>query len=305
MFQLPENFQKKRYRQTEELELTQRLNDLRSRFAISHPATIDTAIRLAEILGYQGRYRAAELLFKQSANCLLTNFGQNDPRTIIAFERLAYCYFQQDQLSKAEKLFGMLYSKASQILPSSSREFLRIKKDFGYCKFQLGDPAAAEQAVREVLAIGSQVLPANYRLIRDCMTDLAIALMDRGGLDAFSEAERLLSDLTEVSALYKDIPVAARLYNRTLLATIHNFQGKHHLAEQVLREVCETQTLTLGREHADTLQTTTQPVKTLKELGRFLEGEELLRDAPKISTKILGEKHWLVSQPADEDSLHS
>jgi len=302
MFQLPQRFQKKRYKQTEELELTQRLDDFQSRFGISHPATIDTAIRLARILSFQGRYQASELLFKQGAICLHQNFGENDPRTVHAFNELAYCFIQQGQFSKAEKLFDMMYLKACQILPSSDRKFLEIKKDFGYCKLRLGDYAAAEQAFREVLAIGSQFLPAKDSLIRDCMRNLTQILIWSRQL---REAEKLLSDVMEICASCENVTVLEVLGTRTIFADICRLQGKHHLAEQVLREVRETQILTLGRGHDHTLATTRALVETLKDLGRLIEGEELLRDATRISTKIIGEKHWQVSQPVEEVSLHS
>jgi hypothetical protein len=118
------------------------------------------------------------------------------------------------------------------------------------------------------------------------------------------EAEKLLSDVMEICASCENATVLEVLGTRTIFADICRFQGKHHLAEQVLREVREAQTLTLGREHDTTLATTVKLVETLRELGRFIEGEELLRDATKISTKVLGEKHWRVSEPVEEMSLH-
>jgi tetratricopeptide (TPR) repeat protein len=302
MFQLPQCFRRKRYKQTEELELTQRLDDFQSRYGISHPATIDTARRLGGLLSLQGRYRAAGLLFKQCANCLLTRFGENDPRTVNAFRELASCFLQQGQLSKAEKLFDMVYLRASQIFSSSDRKFLEIKKGFGYCKLNLGDYAVAEQAFREVLAIGSQFLPAQDHLIRDCMRMLATTLMCSSQL---SEAEKLLSDVMEICALCENVPVPELLLDRATFAEICRLQGKHHLAEQILREVRETHILTCGREHDHNLATTKALARTLIDLGRFIEGEELLRDATKISTKVLGEKHWMVSEPVEEVSLHS
>jgi tetratricopeptide (TPR) repeat protein len=301
MFRLPQTIPKKRYRQTEELELTQRLDDFRSQYGVSHPATIDTASRLAVVLSQQGRFRAAELLFNQCANCLHTNFGENDPRTIRGFTNLAFCYVQQDRLSKAEKLFGMMYSKASQIFHSSDLTFLAIKAQFGHLKSQLSDYVAAEQTYREVLAIGLQSLPPNNSLMRTCMRNLATTLMSQGQL---SEAEKLLSDVMEICVLSENV-IPEILLDRAIFAEICRLQGRHRLAEQVLREVRETQILTLGRGHDHTLATTRALVETLKDLGRFVEGEELLRDANKISTKILGEKHGVVSQPVDENSLHS
>jgi tetratricopeptide (TPR) repeat protein len=299
MFQLPQCLQRKRYKQTEELELTQRLDDFQSRYGISHPATIDTARRLAEILSLQGRYRAAELLFKQCANCLLTLFGEDDPRTVHAFSELACCFIKQGQFSKAEKLFDMVYLRASQILSSSDRKFLEIKTDFGHCKLFLGDYAAAEQAFREVLAIGSRFLLPKDALARDCMRELALTFMSQGRL---SEAEELLPDVMEMCASCENVDICEVLLNRTLFAELCRLQGKDHLAEQILKEVREKQTLTLGREHDTTLSTTKKLVDTLRNLGRFIEGEELLRDATKISAKVLGEKHWKASEPVEEVS---
>jgi hypothetical protein len=156
-----QNNQKTRYKQTEELEVTERLNDLRSKHGLYHPATIDTAMRLAGILIMQGRYRSAELLCKQCAECLLSTLGENNPRTLDAFGRLALCFVQEGQLAKAGKLYRAVYSKASQIFRQSDREFLYLKIDFAYCVAGLGDVTAAERALRETRVIGRKVLRAD------------------------------------------------------------------------------------------------------------------------------------------------
>jgi tetratricopeptide (TPR) repeat protein len=165
-----------RYKQMEELELTQKLDNFQSKHGPYHPATINTAMRLGGILSDQGRYRAAELLFNQCADCLQRTFGENNPGTLFAFGKLAHCFVQQGKLSKAEKLFRAVHSKASQILPSSDRMFLLVKMEYSNCIALLGDSKGAERELREILTIGGAVLPFDDPIFLGCMRYLADVL---------------------------------------------------------------------------------------------------------------------------------
>lgn len=293
MPQPAEIVQEKQYKQIQELELTQRLNDLRSKHGLYHPATIDTTMRLSGILSDQGRYRSAELLLKQCVDCLQKIVGEKDRGTLVASSKLAHCFVQQGQLSKAEQLFRAVYSTSCQILSPDDRMFLIIKMDYANCIALLGNCAGAERELREVLTHGLSVLPANDHILLGCMRYLAEVLKMRG---KFCEAEKVLLVLVETEAVRE---AADHLRTRALLGDVYRLQGKFGKAIQTLKEVQEAQKKLLGSDHDQTLVTERNLVLMLRDLKRFVEGEKLLRDAIKRSTKVLGMKHRLVSDGSD------
>jgi tetratricopeptide (TPR) repeat protein len=284
-----EIIQEKRYKQMQELELTQRLNDLRSKHGLYYPATIDTTMRLGGILSDQGRYKSAELLLKLCVDCLQKSVGEKDRGTLVASSKLAHCFVQQGQLSKAELLFRAVYATSYQTLSSDDRMFLIIKMDYANCIALLGNCAGAERELREVLTHGLSILPANDHILLGCMRYLAEVLKIQG---KFCDAEKFLLALIETEAIRE---AADHLRTRALLGDVYRLQGKFGKAIQILKEVQEAQKKLLGSDHDQTLVTERILVLMLRDLKRFVEGEKLLRDAIKRCTKVLGKQHRLVS----------
>ncbi|KAH9222654.1 hypothetical protein DL95DRAFT_454146 [Leptodontidium sp. 2 PMI_412] len=64
---------KTRYREKEELDLRQRLENFELQHGPSHPASLDTMSRLANVLQDQGRLRSAEVYFRRVAESWLAN----------------------------------------------------------------------------------------------------------------------------------------------------------------------------------------------------------------------------------------
>jgi tetratricopeptide (TPR) repeat protein len=289
--------QKKRHRQTEELELTQRLNELRSRHGLDHPATIDTAVRLAETLSNQGRYRSAELLFKQCVDCVTKTLGENNPKTLLISGGLAECFIRQDNLLKAEKLLRTIFSREYQVFHPSDQRFLRLKISFACCIAGLGDLTAARRALHEVMAVDAAAPLADKNVLNQCKVQLADVLKKQGDL---YKAEKLLLELVETDA--SDWASAANeLLARRTLGEVYNLQGEYQKAEQIFREVHKAQKEAIGPEHDRTLYTEGCLASALSNLGRFVEGEELVREIILKCTKVLGMKHYLVS--VGEESL--
>jgi tetratricopeptide (TPR) repeat protein len=289
--QLNQSTQKKRHRQTEELELSQRLKELRSRHGLDHPATVDTAVRLAKILSYQGRYRSAELLLKQCMDCVTKTLGENNPKTLLISGELAECFIRQDNLSKAEKLLRTIFSKEYQVFHPSDQRFLSLKVLFANCIASLGDFTAARRVLHEVMAVGAAAPLADKGVLNECTIQLAHVLQRQGDL---YKAEKLLLELVETDA--SDwVSVAHKLLTRRCLGETYVLQGKPRKAEQIFREVHKAQKESHGPEHDFTLYTEGCLASALNDLGKFVEGEELVRETIRKCTKVLGMKHNLVS----------
>lgn len=291
MSQPNQSTQKKRCKQTEELELTQRLNELRSRHGLDHPATIDTAVRLAEILTYQGRHRSAELLFKQCVDCVAKTLGENNPKTLLISGQLAECFIRQGHLSKAEKLFRTIFSRESQVFHPSDPRFLSLKVAFANCIVGLGDLTTAKRTLHEIMAVDAAAPLADRCVLSECTRLLADILRRQGDL---YKAEKLLLELVEMDAS-NWASVSHILLARRTLGEVYNLQGEFQKAEQIFREVHKAQKESLGPEHDLTLHTEVCLASALINLGRFVEGEELVREIIPKCTKVLGMKHNLVS----------
>jgi tetratricopeptide (TPR) repeat protein len=280
--------QKKRYKQKEELELTRRLNDLQSNYGSDHPATLDTALRLAEIFAEQGRYRSSERLYKQSAELLQKSVGENDPRTLSAFGQLSGVFLSQGQFSKAKTLIQAVYSRACKDLHPSHLTILFIKSQLARCLFAIGIFVEAERLFREVIVLGRETLPPDHATMIYAMSGLADLLAERG---EYFEAEKILVVLYETAVLSRSLD--SQLQTRSKLGDLWRLNGEAQKGAEALREVLAAQKQHFGPEHQATLSTQKLFARALLQIGRFVESEELFRDTVNKFAKTLGRNHLL------------
>jgi len=278
--------QKKHYMHKEELEFTRRLNDLQSNYGSDHPATIDTALRLAGIFSEQGRYRSSERLCKQFAELLQKSVGEDDPRTLAAFCQLAGIFVGQSQYSKAKTLLQAVHSRASQVLHPSHLVVLSIKNMFANCLRTIGNIVVAEQIFREVMVLGRETLPPDHEINIVAMSMLAGILVELG---EYFEAEKILEVLYETDVLSRNL--ANQLQNRSIMADLWLQKGEARKGAETLREVLAAQKQHFGPEHRITLLTQRRFAVALQTIGRFVESEELFRDTVNKLAKTLGRNH--------------
>ncbi|PMD49902.1 TPR-like protein [Hyaloscypha bicolor E] len=280
--------QKKHYKHKEELEFTRRLNDLQSNYGSDHPATIDTALRLAQIFEQQGRLRSSESLCKLSAELLQKSVGENDPRTLSAFSQLASIFIFQSQFSKAKTLLQAVHSRASKVLHPSHLVILCIKTTLATCLGTIGNHVEAEQIVREVIVLGKETLPPDHATMVSAMGTLERLLEEQG---EYFEAEKMLVVLYETHVLNRYIE--GQLQTRSKLSLLWILKGEAQKGMEALREVLAAQKQHFGPEHQDTLLTQQRFAVALQSIGRFVESEELFRDIVNISAKTVGRNHWM------------
>jgi tetratricopeptide (TPR) repeat protein len=278
--------QKKRYKHKEELEFTRRLNDLQSNHGSDHPATIDTALRLAGIFEHQGRYRSSEHLCKQSVELLQKSVGENDPRTLLAFSQLAGIFRFQSQFSKSKTLLQAVHSRASQVLHPSHLAVLSIKNELARCLTTTGNLVEGERIFREVIVLGRETLPPDHANMIFAMGNLAEVLVEQG---EYFEAEKMLVVLYETDVLSRDLE--GQLRARSELANISLLKGEAQKGIEALREVVAVQKQHLGPEHRLTLITQQRLAAALPQIGSFVESEELFRDTINKFAKTLGRNH--------------
>lgn len=287
----PDSFEsprKKRYREKEELELRQRLEDFNSKFGSNHPATLDTMLRLAGVLSHQGRLRSAEALFKGVAEIQYSISGQDDLGTINAFVSLANNYIKQSKLSTAEKLLRWLHSKVPSVVSMSSPLNLQIKNILGRCLYMLSIRQEAEQLLRESIRIGGHVLKADDNLLLEPMEYLAQILVSRG---EFTEAEKMLLAIVQAHDGLRGSADINTLDSRSALGNLYRMQGDFRKSEEILRQVLSDQERILGPEHESTLWTQRSLSSALSGQEKYQECEVLIKDAFEKFKKTLGRKH--------------
>lgn len=179
----------KRYREEEEFELEERLDQFRLRYGSSHPATLDTMSRLGQIFQEQDRLHNAESSFKEVAESCRHKFGEDNLRTIEAFLSLATILLEQSNLAPAERLCRRLQTKVSSLRPPQHVLNLGIKNELEKCLYQLGRVQEAEEIHAESVRLGRNILEPDDDLLLWPMEILAGLLEQRGD---FAEAKRLL-----------------------------------------------------------------------------------------------------------------
>ncbi|KAH8753696.1 hypothetical protein BGZ57DRAFT_79288 [Hyaloscypha finlandica] len=278
--------QKKRYMHKEELEFTRRLNDLQSNYGADHPATIDTALRLANIFLEQGRHRSSERLCKQYAELLQKSVGENDPRTLMAFSQLSHIFSRQSQISKAKTLLQAVHSRASQNLHPSHPAILTIKTRLAICLRGAGNLVEAEKIFREVMVLGKETLPPDHDIMMLAMRTLAELLAEQG---EYHEAENLLVVVYETDVLHQNLE--SQLRTREELGNLWVLKGEARKGAESLREVLEAEKLHYGPEHCYTLVAQQRFAIALLKIGSFVESGELFRDTVNKLAKTLGRNH--------------
>ena len=203
--------QKKRYMEKEELELTQRLNDLQSKYGVDHLATVDTARRLARIFQTQGRYRSSERLCRQSAESLQKSSGENDPKTLSAFSQLSDVLISQSRFSEAKTLLQVVSSRASRVFHATHPTILEIKFHLATMSTSVGNYVEAERILREIMVLGRETLPPDHDTMIHAMTMLADVLVDQ--LD-YLAAEEILLVLYETALIKGNLDHCLRTRSR-------------------------------------------------------------------------------------------
>jgi tetratricopeptide (TPR) repeat protein len=276
---------RKRYRQTEELELLQRMNHFQAEYNWNSWAKIEIALRLAGILSLQGRYQSAEPFFKQCVDHFQTFLGERNPRTLVASSGLAHTYVHQGQLSKAEKLSHLVFSKASEVFRPLDRDFLCIKIDFAYCVAILGDYIEAERLLREAMITGGSVLPYGHPKLLACTRYREELRRIR---DKLSEGEKILKVFVETKVLGREFSNHSQAH--TTLVDIYQSSQK---PEQTSRKVHETSNESFVSEQDQNSGTENAGLLTSRDADGFLQNEESLqfRDTINSSARMLWMKH--------------
>lgn len=273
-----------RYGQKEEEELSGRLKAFEAQHGTTHPATLNTAGRLAQVFQDQCRHRTAESLYKTIARSWHETVGESDPRTLLAFNRLAVVFRLQDKLRKAERLFRRIYAIAQSAFRRNDRTLLAIRTSLAYCCLPLCRGQEAEALARENIRVGSLTLAPNDSILLNSMFILSFGLQSRG---EFVEAEKILREVLLSHEISSSSNQYAILQVRELLGDILR-QQQNPSTEMFLRDVLRDHARILGPKHTNTLYCQRTLALCLFGTDRREESVYLLKDCVEKSREILG-----------------
>ncbi|PQE15996.1 kinesin light chain protein [Rutstroemia sp. NJR-2017a WRK4] len=284
----------------------------------------------ADELERQGRYNAAErmyrLVLQQKENLL----GPEHPDTISCMASLAYVLEKEGRYKAAEQMERDTLRLSQKVLgprhPNtlSSIDRLAVILD-GQGRFK-----AAERIDQHVLELRKNVLgsehPDTLRSVRtmalllidqerfsaaECMSSQALQLRQKvlghhhldtlvsmddhawvlGHLGRYTEAERIGRQALELRQKVLGYAHPRTLDSIQTVAMVLFYKGLHVEAEDIWRETLELSKKANGLEHPFTLNCMHYLATTLDAQRKFIEAEEMLKQVLELRQKVQGLEH--------------
>ncbi|PVH72122.1 TPR-like protein [Cadophora sp. DSE1049] len=284
---------KTRYREAEELDLRQRLDQLESKYGSNHPATLDTMFRLSGVLRDQGRLRSAEQYNKQVAELFQATFGEDDLRTIEAFHNLAIVLHFQSNLVPAERLCQRLSRKVMKLAQGSENiNTMSTQSSLAFIYANLGRLQESESLLRQVFADQTRVLGAEHREAVKTQTNLAYVLNFQ---ERYEESEQLLQSAIQKSEKTLGEKHIDTLRYRGNLVETFVAQRKFEKAVANAKEVLAIATEAIGGYQEVCFRALGHLGISYRAQGRLEKALEMFRLASEGSARMLGDDHLITT----------
>ena len=294
------------------------------------PATLHTAMNLANVYWQEGRYPEAVELHRATLDAQRRVLGPDHPDTLRTMLSLANTFQSAGRNADAEALLRTVVETQRRVLGPESIETLKSSNSLGNVYLAEGKLPEAEKLYSSTLEIEKRVLGVDDREISACMQNLALVYVRQGRLP---EAEKLylqardvatrvlgpehpdtLSVLINLANIYANegryadaeklatdtIAGLERVFGpehpttlvaRLALARTYVGEGKYAEAERIYRETLEVQKRVLGPEHPDTLQSMSALVATYSGMGNNAEAEKLGEETLRLQRRVIGPEH--------------
>jgi tetratricopeptide (TPR) repeat protein len=277
---------RRRYKEEQEKDYTQRLHELESLHGPEHPATIDIHLRLARVFRDQGRYRAAEPLNRQAASTSQRFLGNDHETTFMAVQDLIFIFFCQGRQLIAETHYRSLRRRALTVFGRKHDVTLLISFNMATVLANNGKLNESVILEREALEILEKAWPGGSGAICS-IGNLAVSLLS---LNQLEEAERLLQDAVR---LQEKLPLdeVAILDYKLQLARVWKRQDRYEESEKMHREVLRLLRSLLGPEHPYTLIAMECLTEVLDIQERHEESKKMKLEVLAGRTKVLGPNH--------------
>ncbi|KAG4441565.1 hypothetical protein IFR05_002950 [Cadophora sp. M221] len=271
---------RRRYRQDDEDDFEGEFSTAKMIRGDQHPDTIKAAMKFAQVLVDQGRYRAAEEII-QTVWCTDSDEGDQNIDKLYVQGHLAEILEKQGFYQDSMKMYRQTIHSQERLLGSEHKATLTSKHRLAWNLYELGQYKEAEQLEKEVIEIKTRIYGADHHR--------TLASISSQGRD--EEAVELMKkcvDLrTEVLGA-ENLKTIDCMYD---LACWWKDQGRHDDAIDLMTKCVELYTIVHGAEHTDTIISMHYLAKWWKDQGRHDDAIDLMTKVVELYTKVLGTEH--------------
>ena len=242
----------------------------------------------ASLYRSQGRYEAAEQLYRRALEGWEERLGPKHPDTLATVDGLAIVYRHQGRYEEAEQLYRRALEGREERLGPKHPDTLATVDGLAVVYRHQGRYEEAEQLYRRALEGMEEKLGPKHPETLRTVQNLALVYRSQG---RYEEAEQLYRRALEgrEEKLGPKHPDALRTVDG--LAGVYRSQGRYEEAEQLYRRALEGREEKLGPKHPDTLRTVDGLAGVYRSQGRYEEAKQLYRRALEGLEEKLGPKH--------------
>ena len=241
----------------------------------------------------QGRYAAAEPLYKRSLKIRETALGPDHPDVGQSLNNLALLYDSQGRYAAAEPLYKRSLKIRETALGPDHPDVGQSLNNLALLYDSQGRYAAAEPLYKRSLKIRETALGPDHPDVGTSLNNLAELYRVQG---RYAEAEPLYQRSLKIreTALGPDHPHVATSLNN--LALLYKSQGRYAEAEPLYKRDLKITETALGPDHPDVAISLNNLALLYQAQGRYAAAEPLYKRSLKIREIALGPDHPDVGQ---------
>ncbi len=253
-----------------------------------HRETAAIYNNLAANLGYQGRYRDGEPLYRKALEIWRKALGEDHPDTARAYNNLGLNLDSQGRLAEAMPLLQKALEIWRKVWGEDHPDTATAYNNLALNLNRQGRYAEAMPLYQKTLDIRRKVSGEAHPDTASLYSNLAVNLNSQG---RYADAEPLQRKALDIwrKALGEDHPETGRGYHN--LALNLEYQGRYADAMPLYQKALEIWRKTLGEDHPETAQAYNNLAINLDHRGRYAEARALHQKALEIRRKVSGEDH--------------
>jgi tetratricopeptide (TPR) repeat protein len=260
--------------------------------------------RIASCERSQGRYQAAERVYRQALEQRQSMSGKEHPDTLMTMGNIGLVLGHQREWTRAENIHQEVLRLMKKV--SGERHPLTITAMGNLALVLLGQRkyAEAEKMYRESYLLSKEVQGMKHPDTLTSMSNLGIALT---GQKKYSEAEQLLHEALDLRKEVQGVDHADTMSSMSALGTVLRLQFKYVDTESLHREELALRKKLLGVEHPNTIISMHNLGLVLCAQKKYDEAEHVQKEALALSQKVSGKEDpsTLANMSAIAHTLHT
>jgi tetratricopeptide (TPR) repeat protein len=245
-------------------------------------------MNLGAVYEKQGKYDAAEPLYRQCHEAYGRVLGSEHPDSLASMNNLANLYQKQGKYRMAEPLYRQCQEIRSRVLGLEHADTLSSMNNMAVLYEAQGKYDMAEPLYRRCHDVRCKVLGLEHPDTLSSMNSLAGLYHAQGKYDS---AEPLYRQCYEISGRVFGLEHPDTLASINDMAVVSQAQGQYDVAEHLYQRCHEARCRVLGPEHPDTLMAMNNWASLHKARGKYDMAEPLYRRCLEISSRVLGMEH--------------